>query len=120
MIKNKCNCDCHKKQATNELAKCKEQRKSQSRQLDELKKKLLVATIAIAVGGTLVGKEALDKVLEYFQTYDKVKQTIDGIGINNEKQQYDIPLPTYYGVSPSPSTLAVFALMAMIPKPRRK
>ena len=120
MIKNKCNCDCHKKQATNELAKCKEQRKSQSRQLDELKKKLLVATIAIAVGGTLVGKEALDKVLEYFQTYDKVKQAIDGVGINNEKQQYEFPLPTYYGISPSPSTLAIFALMAFTPTPRRR
>ena len=118
MIKTECNCDCHKKQATNELAKCKEQRKTQSRQLDEMKKKLLIATIAIAVGGTLVGKEALDKVLEYFQTYDKVKQTIDGIGINNEK--YEFPQPTYYGISPSPSTLSVFALMAMMPTQRRR
>ena len=117
MTQIKCNCDCHKKTNLNELAKCKEQRKKQSRQVEELKRKLLIATIAIAVGGTLVGKEALDSVLEYLQTFDKVKQSI-GIGMNSEK--YTFPDTTYYAISPNPGTLGVFAVALMMPTQRRK
>ena len=91
----------------------------QEQELNELRKKLLIATIAIAVVGTIVGKETFDKVMEYFQTFDKVKQTIDGMGVNTNETDWDIPTPIYYGVSPSPSTMSLFAL-AMLPTPRRK
>ncbi len=79
----------------------------------------MIATIAIAVGGTLMGKEALDRVVAYFQAYDKVKQSIDSISLETG-DKYEIPFQNYYGVSPSPSTLAIFALPLLIPKQRRR
>ena len=113
-----CNCDCHKKSAESDLKKCKENNKRKTNEINQLKRKLLVATVAIAVGGTLMGKEVFDKVIEYFQTYDKVKQAIDGVTINGDK--YEIPMPVYYGVSPAPGTMALFALYALVPTRRRR
>lgn len=114
-----CDCDCHKIKDKSDLKKCQESNKKKTRELNELRKKLLIATIVIAVVGTIVGKETLDSVLEYFQTFDKVKQTIDGMGVNTIETDWEIPPPVYYGTSPSPSTLTLFAL-AMLPTPRRK
>ena len=114
-----CNCDCHKKSAESELKKCQENSKRKNKEINELKKKLVVTTIAVAVGGTLVGKEALDKVLEYFQSYDKVKQAIDGIG-HESGSKLGIPMPVYYGSSPSPASMAVFALPLLMPTRRRR
>jgi len=113
-----CNCDCHKKTAETDLKKCRENSTRKSKEINALKKKLVIATIAIAVGGTLVGKEALDKMIEYFQSYDKVKQAIDGIG-HNSGDTTDIPMPSYYGISPSPSTMGVFVIAALLPVARR-
>ena len=113
-----CNCDCHKKTAESDLKKCRENSNRKSKEINALKKKLVIATIAIAVGGTLVGKESLDKMIEYFQYYDKVKQSIDGIG-HNSGDTIDIPMPAYYGISPSPSTMVVFAIAALLPVARR-
>ena len=79
---------------------------------------MLIATIALAVGGTLVSKEALDTVLQYFQTYDKVKQAIDKVTINSDK--YEMSDTVYYGVSPSPGTLAIFGVYALMPTRRRR
>ena len=117
----KCNCDCHKKNAESDLKKCQENSKRKSNEIHVLKKKLMVATIAIAVGGTLMGKEAVDKVVEYFQAYDKVKQAIDNVGMNETYYKHvgDIPATAYYGVSPSPSTLGIFALALLAPCKRR-
>ena len=75
-----CNCDCHKVKDKSDLKKCQENSKKKTREINELRKKLLVVTIALAVGGTLIGKESLDKVLEYFQSFDKVKKAIDNVG----------------------------------------
>jgi hypothetical protein len=112
-----CNCDCHKVKDKTDLKKCQESNKKKSRELNELRRKLLVATIAIAVVGTLVGKETVDKVLEYFQTFDKVKQTIERVDGNDIK--YSFPPHAVYGSSPSPSTLGVFAIAALLPVARR-
>ena len=114
-----CDCDCHKLKDKSDLKKCQESGKKKTREINELRKKLLVATIVIAVVGTIIGKETLDTVLEYFQTFDKVKNTINSVELNTE-ESYEIPFQTYYGVSPSPSTLGVFALAALMPTPRRK
>ena len=120
-----CNCDCHKKNAESEkkntefeLRKCKENNKRKTNEIHKLKKKLMIATVAIAVGGTFIGKEAFDQVLEYFQKYDKVKQAIDKATTKNDK--YEISTPTYYGVSPTPSTLAIFGVYALMPTRRRR
>ena len=113
-----CNCDCHKKSAESELVKCRKASQRKTTEIDKLKRKLLIATVAIAVGGTLVSKEALDRVLQYFQTYDKVKQAIEKVEIPSNK--YEMSPTVYHGVSPSPSTLAVFGLYALTPKRRRR
>ena len=117
-MNNKCTCDCHKKNAESELVKCRKINQRKTVEINQLKKKLLVATIALAVGGTFVGKEAFDSMLEYFQKYDKVKQAIDRATTSNA--DYEIFPPTYSGVSPSPSTLAVLGLYALAPKRRRR
>ena len=111
-----CNCDCHKENAVSDLKKCQETNKRKTKEINELKKKLMVVTIAVAVAGTLIGKEALNGVLSYFESIDKVKQSIDSIG----EVDYDIPPPAYYGISPSPSALTLFALTAFMPTKRRK
>ena len=112
-----CNCDCHKKNAESELVKCRKVSQRKTTEINQLKRKLLIATVAIAVGGTLVGKEALDRVLQYFQTYDKVKQAVDKVTINSN---HEISMPTYIGVSPAPGTLAIFVVAALMPTRRRK
>ena len=113
-----CNCDCHKKSAEYELKKCKENNKRKTNEINQLKRKLLIATVVIAVGGTFVGKEAFDGMLEYFQKYDKVKQAIDKVTINGDK--YEMSDTVYYGVSPSPGTLAIFGLYTLMPTRRRR
>ena len=119
-----CNCDCHKKSAESELKKCQENSKRKSNEIGLLKKKLMIATIAIAVGGTLMGKEVVDKIVEYFQAYDKVKQAIDNsISMTDEQLKHNSDDSIgYWGVSvlPSPSVLSVFALTALMPTKRRR
>tara|TARA_R100001594_G_scaffold150505_2_gene212023 strand:- start:3823 stop:4155 length:333 start_codon:yes stop_codon:yes gene_type:complete len=107
-----CNCNCHKKNAQSELKKCKEQKKQKSKELSELKKKMLALTIALAVIGTLVGKETLDRVVEYFETLDKVKQSSENLFGEADPNFISVPYP-------SPSTLAVFACLALVPTKRR-
>jgi len=114
-----CNCECHKKTTESDLKKCQENSKKKTNEINSLKKKLAAATIIIAIVGTLVSKEALDSAIEYFQTYDKVKQAIDTVGYAPDSDM-TIPLPVYYGSSPSPSTLAVFGVFALMPVKRRR
>ena len=120
---NDCNCECHKKNAESELKKCQENSKRKSNEISLLKKKLMAATIAIAIGGTLMGKEAVDKIVEYFQAYDKVKQAIDNsVSMTDEQLKYNTDDSIgYWGVSvlPSPSALTIFALPLLTPCKRR-
>tara|TARA_Y100001938_G_C7885084_1_gene326963 strand:+ start:77 stop:442 length:366 start_codon:yes stop_codon:yes gene_type:complete len=119
-----CDCDCHKKTKENDLKNCKENSKRKTNEINILKRKLMVATIAIAIGGTLMGKETIDKIVEYFQAYDKVKQSIDkSISLTDEQLKYNTDDSlAYWGVSvlPAPSALSVFALPLLMPTPRRK
>ena len=119
-----CNCECHKKNAESDLKKCQENSKRKSNEIHVLKKKLMVATVAIAVGGTLMGKEAVDKIVEYFQAYDKVKQAIDNsISMTDEQLKHNTDDSIgYWGVSvlPAPRALSVFALPLLMPTRRRR
>ena len=99
-----CNCDCHKLKDKTDLRKCQEQNKRRLKELIEVKRKLLIATLIIVACGSVIGKQSLDSVLDYFKTFDKVKRTIDGSG--------------RAPILPSPSTLLIFALAAT-PTPRR-
>mgnify|MGYP003150045111 CR=1 FL=1 len=117
-----CNCDCHKKNTKTDLKKCQENSKRKTKEINLLKKKLMVATVVIAVGGTLFGKQTIDKLVEYFQAYDKVKLAIDkSVSLQNEqiKNSYD---NGFAGVSilPAPSVISLFALTALMPTPRRR
>ncbi|QDP48636.1 MAG: hypothetical protein Unbinned97contig1000_21 [Prokaryotic dsDNA virus sp.] len=120
----KCNCDCHKKTAESDLKKCQDNNKRKTKEINVLKKKLMVATIGIAVGGTLVGKETIDKIVEYFQAYDRVKQSIDNsVSMTDQQLKHNTDDSIgYWGVSvlPSPGALTVFALPLFTPTPRRK
>tara|TARA_R100000808_G_scaffold13906_2_gene33323 strand:- start:16091 stop:16468 length:378 start_codon:yes stop_codon:yes gene_type:complete len=113
-----CNCPCPKETAKDDLKKCQESRKKQSEQISQLKKKMFAMSIAIAVVVGVVSKETIDKVVEYFQTYDKVKQAIDNV--SQSPNDYEIGIPMYSGVSPSPSALAVFGLPLLMPCKRRR
>ena len=113
-----CDCDCHKKDSFSKLKKCEESKKRSKKEIEALKKKVLALTIAFAIVGTLIGKEGLDKVLEYLETLDKVKQSTTKL-IERTSHDSGLPYQVYYGTSPSPSTLGVFALTAMMPTKRR-
>ena len=117
-----CNCDCHKEKSKSDLKNCQENSKKKTKEIAVLKKKLMAATLMIAIGGTLIGKETLDKIVEYFQQYDKVKQAIDNSVSLNYDSTTEFTDTGFGGISvlPSPGTLGVFALTAAIPTPRRK
>ena len=112
-----CNCDCHKKQNAIDLQKCKEAGKKKDKKIKELEKKFLVLTIAIAVVGTIIGKEAVDKILGFFETTTQIQNVIGA----KQPKDYTISYTDIYGgVSPSPNTLAVFGLLALTPNRRRR
>lgn len=113
----KCNCDCHKNDALNSLRSCKEQNKLKERKIKALEKRVVTLTIAVAIIGTVVGKETLDTALGWLETFDKTKSSVVDV-IGKETLDYTIPQNTYYGVSPSPSALPLFAL-ATLPRKRR-
>lgn len=114
----KCDCDCHKKDSFDALKKCKETSKRSKKEVEALKKKVLTLTIIIAIVGTLIGKEGLDSVLEYFETLDKVKQSTTRL-IGASSNDFEILPPMQYGSSPAPATLGLFALTAFLPTSRR-
>ena len=116
-----CDCPCPKETAKDDLKKCQESRKKQSEQISQLKKKMFAMSIAIAAVVGVVSKETIDKVIEYFQTYDKVKQAIDN-SISLSETPIDPIDNSFAGVSvlPSPSALAVFGLPLLMPTRRRR
>jgi hypothetical protein len=113
-----CDCDCHKLKDKSDLKKCQDQNKRRLKELNEVKKKLLIATLIIVACGSVIGKQSLDSILDYFKTFDKVKRTIDGVGYSPTFDDDYIFTPRG-AISPSPSTLLIFALAAT-PTPRRR
>ena len=113
----KCDCDCHTKKNESDLKSCKERNKVKDREIARLNKKVLTLTIAIAVVGTVVGQKTLEQIASYFETIDKVKQSIDKVTSGDLKP---IEAPLQYGIAPSPSTLAVFGLPLLMPCKRRR
>ena len=109
-----CDCDCHKKDAGNELRKCREAAKRSKAKIEAMQKRMLVLTIVIAIIGTLVGRAGLDQIAEYFESIDKVKQGATKL-IGRQPDPNFMPSPF-----PAPSTGAIFALWALMPTSRRK
>tara|TARA_R100000655_G_scaffold84114_1_gene123690 strand:+ start:833 stop:1177 length:345 start_codon:yes stop_codon:yes gene_type:complete len=112
-----CNCDCHKKKNESDLKSCKERNKVKDREIARLNKKVLTLTIAIAVVGTFVGQKTIEQIAIYFETIDKVKQSIDKVTSADLKL---IEAPFQYGIAPSPSAIAVFGLPLLMPCKRRR
>ena len=67
--------DARERGAKDELRKCEEKNKSRDKKIKTLEKKILTMTIAAVVGGTIVGKDVLDKIAEYIQSFNSIKDT---------------------------------------------
>jgi hypothetical protein len=65
--------DTRERGAKDELRKCEEKNKSRDKKIKGLEKKILAMTIAAVVGGTIVGKDVLDKITEYIQSFNSIK-----------------------------------------------
>ena len=112
-----CNCDCHTKKNAHDLQKCREAGRKKDKRIKELEKKFLILTIAIAVVGAIIGKEFGDAILAFFETTEQIQNVIT----LDTPTDYTVPYPPVYGgISPSPSTLAVFGLFALTTKRRRR
>lgn len=113
-----CTCECHKLSNISELKKCRDKGKSKDKKIKELEKKLLTVTVIVAIMGTIVGKEVVENVLEYFETFDKIKTSITYDIPSKEPKIF--PEGEYYGTSPAAGTLAIFGLLALAPTKRRR
>mgnify|MGYP003132876126 CR=1 FL=1 len=112
-----CNCDCHKQDNMTKLKKCEDRGRAKDKKIKELEKKCLTLTLVAAIIGTIVGKETVDKVLEYFETFDKVQNVVN---VPSNSSIDPINPPMVYGVTPSVGTLPVFGLMLFQPVRRRR
>jgi thiol-disulfide isomerase/thioredoxin len=65
--------DARERGAKDELRKCEEKNKSRDKKIKTLEKKILTMTIAAVVGGTIVGKDVLDKITQYIQSFNSIK-----------------------------------------------
>ena len=84
-----------------ELSECQKRHKSKDNRIKTLDKRVFILTL-IAIGiGAVMGKETLDKIVEWIDSANGVRNGIDGL------------------IFPAPGTLALFAL-AFIPAGRRR
>ena len=67
--------DSRERGAKDALHKCEERNKTRDKKIKGLEKKILTMTIAAVVGGTIVGKDVLDKIAEYIQSFNSIKDT---------------------------------------------
>ena len=67
--------DSRERGAKDALHKCEERNKVRDKKIKGLEKKILTMTIAAVVGGTIVGKDVLDKIAEYIQSFNSIKDT---------------------------------------------
>tara|TARA_R100001377_G_C3144239_1_gene93844 strand:- start:5 stop:724 length:720 start_codon:yes stop_codon:yes gene_type:complete len=59
--------------AKDELRKCEEINKSRNKNIKGLEKKILTMTIIAVVAGTVLGKEVLDKITSYIESFNSIK-----------------------------------------------
>tara|TARA_R100000664_G_scaffold31617_1_gene45403 strand:+ start:108 stop:443 length:336 start_codon:yes stop_codon:yes gene_type:complete len=84
-----------------ELSECRKNHKAKDRKIKTLDKRVFVLTL-IAIGiGAILGKEVLDKIVEWLDTANGFRRGVDEL------------------ILPSPGTLALFAI-AFIPAGRRR
>ena len=61
------------------LRKCEENHKKKDAKIQGLQKKILTMTIAAVVGGTIVGKDVIDKIAAYIESFNSVKNAASGL-----------------------------------------
>ena len=113
-----CNCDCHKKENYSKLRKCEDKNKAKDKKIKKLEQKVLTLTLIAAIIGTLVGKEVVEEIIAWFDSANQIKAIIDDVTVID-----NVPLidnPKYYGISPAPSSLAIFGLYFLAPTRRRR
>jgi len=113
-----CDCDCHKQDSISKLKRCKERNKTKEKKIKELEKKVLTLTLICAIIGTIVGKEVVEEVVDWYNTFDKVKSTLTTS--SPRIVDYTIDRSVVYGSSPEPGTLAIVGLIALTPTRRRR
>ena len=61
------------------LRKCEEKHKNKDAKIQGLQKKILTMTIIAVVAGTIVGKEFVDKIAAYIESFNSVKNAASGL-----------------------------------------
>ena len=61
------------------LRKCEENHKKKDAKIKGLDKKILTITIAAVVGGTIGGKDVIDKIAAYIESFNSVKNAASGL-----------------------------------------
>ena len=59
--------------AKDDLRKCEDTNKSKNKKIKGLEKKILTITIIAVVAGTVLGKEVLDKIASYLESFNSIK-----------------------------------------------
>tara|TARA_R110000824_G_scaffold76807_1_gene194566 strand:+ start:1890 stop:2609 length:720 start_codon:yes stop_codon:yes gene_type:complete len=59
--------------AKDDLRKCEDTNKSKNKKIKGLEKKILTMTIIAVVAGTVLGKEVLDKIASYLESFNSIK-----------------------------------------------
>jgi len=81
--------DTRERGSKDELRRCEEKNKSRDKKIRGLEKKILTITVAAVVGGTIVGKDVLDKIASYIQSFNSIKSAATKLttSINNDSDK---------------------------------
>ena len=63
----------HEQNAKDDLRRCEDTNKSRNKKIKGLEKKILTMTIIAVVAGTVLGKEVLDKIANYIDSFNSIK-----------------------------------------------
>tara|TARA_R100001594_G_scaffold115502_1_gene150387 strand:- start:1366 stop:1707 length:342 start_codon:yes stop_codon:yes gene_type:complete len=77
---------CHAKElqkVRNDLSECKKKNQANVRKIRVMEKKVFILTITTVAIGAIFGKEALDSVMSWIESYGNVKTAVDGIGLRH-------------------------------------
>ena len=71
--------ELRERESKDALRKCEEGHKKKDSQIKGLEKKIITITIIAAVAGTVVGKEFVDKIASYIESFNSVKDAASGL-----------------------------------------
>ncbi len=93
------------KKLREDLIKCQKSSKSKDMKLKALNKRVFICTLVGVAIAAIFGKEALDAITEWLGSVNSFRSQV---------------LSDATGVYPSPGTLGVFAVAALVCRPRRR